>query len=69
MQDLSLLIDGDIEWQEIKSIKYIGDFDTYDLTVSNTHNFMQMILLRIILGKTETMVIEGFHPAFTCKTF
>ena len=69
MQDLSLLIDGDIEWQEIKSIKYIGDFDTYDLTVSNTHNFIANDIITHNTGKTETMIVEGLHKVCTNKNF
>lgn len=69
MQDLSLLIDGDIEWQEIKSIKYIGDFDTYDLTVSNTHNFIANDIITHNTGKTETMIVEGLHKVCANKNF
>lgn len=69
MHDLSLLIDGDIEWQEIKSIKYIGDFDTYDLTVSNTHNFIANDIITHNTGKTETMIVEGLHKVCTNKNF
>lgn len=69
MHDLLLLIDGDIEWQEIKSIKYIGDFDTYDLTVSNTHNFIANDIITHNTGKTETMIVEGLHKVCTNKNF
>ncbi|MBM4465095.1 MAG: DNA polymerase III subunit alpha [Chloroflexi bacterium] len=32
--------EGDIFWDEIVSIKYIGQKQTYDLTVQGTHNFV-----------------------------
>lgn len=69
LEDLSLLIDGDIEWQKIKSIKYIGDFNTYDLTVPNTHNFVANDIITHNTGKTETMIIEGTHKVHTHKNF
>jgi replicative DNA helicase len=31
---------GDIYWDEIVSIEYVGDKQVYDLTIPNTHNFV-----------------------------
>jgi len=35
-----LLEAGDIAWDPIAAIEYIGDFQVYDLTVPETHNFI-----------------------------
>lgn len=34
------LIDGDVAWEEIKSIEYVGEKETIDLEVEDHHNFI-----------------------------
>jgi DNA-directed DNA polymerase III PolC len=38
--NLSAETDGDVLWDKISSIKYIGTRRTYDLTIEGTHNFV-----------------------------
>lgn len=39
-QTLNEICDSDILWDKIESIKYIGNHETFDLTVADHHNFV-----------------------------
>jgi DNA polymerase-3 subunit alpha len=49
---LDALANSDIVWDEIESIEYVGDFDTYDLQVEEHHNFV-----------AEGLVVHNSHSA------
>lgn len=59
---LQKLIDSDLHWEEITSIRYIGKHQTYDLSVPLTNSF---VANDIITHNTETMCIEMLWKAFT----
>lgn len=52
---------GSIQWERILSVKHIGDYVTYDLTVPETHNF---VANDIIVHNTDMMCIDALHKAF-----
>lgn len=56
------LSSNNIVWDEIVSIEYIGEKQTYDLTVPGTHNF---IADDIISHNTFTMILHMLYYAFT----
>lgn len=56
----------DICWQKIKSIRFYGYHETYDLSVPETHNF---VANDIIVHNTETMCIEALWKVFTNRNF
>jgi len=39
-RDLADLAAGDLYWDEIETIRYVGDKQVYDLTIPETHNFV-----------------------------
>ena len=49
---LEALANSDVVWDEIESIEYVGDFDTYDLQVAEHHNFV-----------AEGLVVHNSHSA------
>lgn len=53
-----------IEWTFVESINFVGIYDTYDLTVPETHNF---VAENIIVHNTEVMCVEGMYKAATNK--
>lgn len=69
MGELSKLIDGEIEWEAIKSIESLGVHKTYDFTVPNTHNFVANDVITHNTGKTETMVVQALWEANTHRSF
>lgn len=54
--------DNDITFIRIRSIEYIGEKMTWDLTVPETHNF---IANNIVTHNTETLVISMLFSLFT----
>lgn len=48
--------DTTVIWQKVLSIKYLGTYDTYDLTVPETHNF---VAEEFIVHNTETMCVDA----------
>ena len=69
MTELTKLIDGDIEWEEIKSIESLGIHKTYDFTVPNTHNFVANDVITHNTGKTETMCVESLWRTNTNRSY
>ena len=69
MDNLSALVDGEIEWDEIKSIKSLGVHKTYDFTVPNTHNFVVNDVITHNTGKTETMCVESLWRTNTKRSY
>ncbi len=59
--DLRAYANGDIYWDKVVSIEYIGEEMTYDLTVPGTHNFV-----------ANDIVVHNSHAAdyavLTCQT-
>lgn len=39
-EELIIMANSDIHWEQVKKIEYIGIEETYDLEVENTHNFI-----------------------------
>lgn len=60
--DTCEFVDNDIFWEKIVSIKSIGDMQTYDLTIPETHNF---VAEDVIVHNTEMMCILILWYAFT----
>lgn len=54
--------ESDIYWDEIMSIESIGKYQTYDLTIPNTHNF---VANDIIVHNTETMCVDALWRTYT----
>lgn len=61
-KEVALKANSEIVWEEIKSIEYLGRYQTYDLTVPVTHNF---VANDIIVHNTETMVVDALHKVYT----
>lgn len=61
-KEVALKANSEIVWEEIKSIEYLGRYQTYDLTVPVTHNF---VANDIIVHNTETMVVDALHKIYT----
>lgn len=61
--------EGQIMWVKIRTIISIGEWSTYDLTVPEYHNFIANDIITHNTGKSETMIIEGLHKAYTHKNF
>lgn len=61
---LEALANSDILWDEIVSIEYEGDSETYDLTVSETHT---LIADDIISHNTDVICIHAVWYAYTNK--
>lgn len=59
---LKKLANNDILWDEVVSIEYIGDKQTYDLTVPETHTFISD---DIISHNTFSMILHMVFYAFT----
>ena len=53
-----------IDWRTVTKIEYIGQKQTYDLTVPDTHNFVANDLL---VHNSECMVIDALWQCFTHK--
>lgn len=60
---------SDIQWRKIKSISYESVQDTYDLHVPVYNNFVANDIITHNTGKSETMIVEGLHMAWTHKLF
>ena len=56
---LNILINSDLCWEKIKSIKYIGEEDTYDITMSKNHCF----IANDILVHNSTFLSNAGHNA------
>ena len=69
LSDLTKMSDGQIMWQRIKSIRSIGIYPTYDLTVPKYHNFVANDIITHNTGKSETMVIEALWRTLTNRNF
>jgi intein/homing endonuclease len=59
---LQNVLDADIIWDEIKSIEYIGEQQTYDFTVPNYHNF---VANDFITHNTDNMCVLILWFAYT----
>ena len=59
---LQNILDADIIWDEIKSIEYVGEQQTYDFTVPNYHNF---IANDFITHNTDDMCVLILWFAYT----
>lgn len=59
---LQNILDADIIWDEIKSIEYIGEQQTYDFTVPNYHNF---VANDFITHNTDDMCVLILWFAYT----
>ena len=58
-----------IVWRKITSIESKGIQDTYDLHVPGYNNFVANDIITHNTGKSETMIIEGLHKAYTHEGF
>lgn len=67
--ELKKMANGQIEWVQIKSIKSIGVYPTYDLTVPEYHNFVANDIITHNTGKSESMVIEALWHVYTHRNF
>jgi replicative DNA helicase len=56
--------DSDVYWDQIVSIKYVGDKQVYDLTIPDTHNF---IANDICVHNTALVLNLAQHAAVECK--
>jgi intein/homing endonuclease len=54
--------DGDITFIRVRSVEYLGEKQTWDLTVPETHNF---IANNIVTHNTETLVVSMLFSLFT----
>lgn len=63
------ILDGDLAWERIKSIRLRGTEMTYDVSVPEYHNFIANGFITHNTGKTETMVIEALYNCFTRDNF
>ena len=66
LNDLPTLADGNIRWVKIKSINPLGTYETYDLSVPDTHNF---VANDIYVHNTEIMCVDGLHKVYTHKNY
>ena len=66
LTDLAELCTGNIEWVQIKSISYIGEYQTYNLSVPELRNF---IANDIYVHNTECMCIDGLWQCFTHRNY
>ena len=59
--DLHALAHGDIYWDKVVAIEYVGEEETYDITVPDTHNFV-----------ANDILVHNSHAAdyavLTCQT-
>lgn len=60
---------GDIYWDKIVSIEYLGEYPTYHINVPGYHNFISDDIISHNTGKTETMVVEALFNVFTRRNF
>ena len=65
-EDLINFSNGEFIFDEIVSIEYIGDKQTYDFSIPLTMNF---VVDDFITHNTETMVVEILYMAVTNKNF
>lgn len=66
LTDLSELCTGNIEWVQVKDIQYIGQYQTYNLSVPELRNF---VANDIYVHNTECMCIDGLWQCFTHKNY
>jgi hypothetical protein len=60
---LKTIANSDIFWDKIESIEYSGEFETYDLTIDNYHNF---IANDIIVHNTILTAYLAFNTTPPC---
>lgn len=65
-QDIINFSQGDFIFEEIESIVYVGDKQTYDFSIPLTMNF---VVEDFITHNTETMVVEMLHMIFKNRNF
>lgn len=63
------ILNGDIFWDPVVSIEYLGEQQTYDVSVPRYRNFIANDIISHNTGKTETMVVEALYNVFTRKNF
>lgn len=68
-ETISDILYGDIYWDKIVSIEYLGEQQTYDVSVPHYRNFIANDIISHNTGKTETMVVEALYNVFTRKNF
>ena len=61
-QKIQNILDADIIWDEIESIEYMGEQQTYDFTIPNYHNF---VANDFITHNTDTMCVLILWFAYT----
>lgn len=59
---LHKLLNSNVIWDEIVSIESLGEMETYDLTVGETHTFISD---DIISHNTDAICVDMIHKAFT----
>ena len=64
--DLKAFADGEFIFDEIVSVKSVGEVQTYDISIPLTMNF---VVDDFITHNTETMVVEMLYMAFTNRNF
>ncbi|NET25961.1 MAG: hypothetical protein F6K01_11150 [Okeania sp. SIO1I7] len=61
----SLLPNSEVFWDEITSIKYIGKEEVFDLTISETHNFIANdFIVHNCMGKKKVAEMEKHREIF-----
>lgn len=63
---LKKLANNNILWDKIESIEYVGERQTYDLSVSNTHTFISN---DIISHNTYSMILKILYSIYTNENF
>jgi hypothetical protein len=58
-----------LRWDYVSSVEYIGEQETYDIEIEDTHNFIANGLITHNSGKTETICIAIAFNIFTKENY
>ncbi|NEP07046.1 MAG: hypothetical protein F6K34_20875, partial [Okeania sp. SIO4D6] len=64
-EDLKAIANSEVFWDEITSIEYIGKEEVFDLTISETHNFIANdFIVHNCMGKKKVSEMEKHREIF-----